>query len=135
MAGLFWLPYHKKIPCKLKQRNSWTEEKQFHQPLSGNCQQQHPRRRLIFSCSKRLIVCRFVIADLIYFWFTIRFPCLKSAYTYASLTIKLPLLCKTRKKTRKNSRFINCFYNIARVLALYKSLSCYEQNLYLRTPE
>ena len=101
MAGLFWLPYHKKIPCKLKQRNSWTEEKQFHQPLSGNCQQQHPRRRLIFSCSKRLIVCRFVIADLIYFWFTIRFPCLKSAYTYASLTIKLPLLWKAKQgKTR-----------------------------------
>ena len=101
MAGLFWLPYHKKIPCKLKQRNSWTGDKQFHQPLSGNCQQQHPRRRLIFSCSKRLVVCRFVIADLIYYWFTIRFPCLKSAYTYASLTIKLPLLWKAKQgKTR-----------------------------------
>ena len=29
MAGLFWLLYHQKILCKLKQMNSWTGDKQF----------------------------------------------------------------------------------------------------------
>ena len=50
MAGLFWLLYHKKK--SFVSWNKWILElgtSNFHQPLSGNCQQQHRRGRFISS--------------------------------------------------------------------------------------
>ena len=50
MAGLFWLLYHKKK--SFVSWNKWILElgtSNFHQPLSGNYQQQHRRGRFIFS--------------------------------------------------------------------------------------
>ena len=122
MVGLFWLSYHKKkILCKLKQRNSWTGDKQFSPAIVwqlSTATSAAPLHFFLLSEIGSVSLCN--SRYLIYYWFTIRFPCLKSAYKYASLTIKLTLLWKAKQgKTRGSC--VNCFSNIARVLALYKS--------------
>ena len=107
MAGLFWLPYHKKkILCKLKQRNSWTGDKQISPAIVwqlSTATSAVPLHFFLLNEIGSVSLCN--SRYLIYYWFTIRFPCLKSAYKYASLTIKLTFALES--KTRKNSRFMH----------------------------
>ena len=100
MAGLFWLPYHKKILCKLKQRNSWTGDKQFSPAIVWQLSTATSAAPPHFSLLKEigsvsLRNCRFNLL-LTYYQIPLFEVCL-----YVSLTIKLTLLWKAKQgKTR-----------------------------------
>ena len=108
VAGLFWLLYHKKK--SFVSWNKWILElgtSNFHQPLSGNCQQ-HRRGRFISSLDSqrdRWCMSQWVplwllqIFNLLLIYYQI--PCLKSTYTYVSLTIKLTWFGKQKEENRE----------------------------------
>ena len=75
MAGLFWLPYHKKILCNLKQRNSWTGGKQFSPAIVWQLSTATSAAPLQFFMPKEIGSVSLPNSwYLIYYWFTIRFP-------------------------------------------------------------